>query len=308
MQAVKPQMQDKSLIDSIISSAETVLIGKQHAIKLSIACILANGHLLINDLPGVGKTTLANTLAKLFGFEFKRIQFTSDLLPADITGVSVYEQDKQAFQFHEGPLFAQMVLADEINRASAKTQSALLEAMEEHQVTVENQTYSLPSPYFVIATQNPLEQAGTFPLPESQLDRFMLCIEIGYPDAEAEKRLLLDGDPRDNLSSLETIVTSSEFKELQTAASKVHVSDALIKYLQEIVAFTRNSPLFATGYSPRAAMAIVRAAKAWALLEGNRQVLPEDIQKIIPATVHHLRTKEQHSNIADTLLKQVAIP
>ena len=295
-------------LDALIATAETVLIGKRHALKLAVTCLLANGHLLINDLPGVGKTTLAHLLARLFGFEFSRIQFTSDLLPADITGVTVYRQQDADFAFHRGPIFAQMVLADEINRASPKTQSALLEAMEERQVSVENQTHALPQPFFVVATQNPAEQVGTYPLPESQLDRFMLSIELGYPDAAAEKTLLLNGDPRRRLAQLPRCVTAPAFAKWQAAVEAVHTSDALIAYLQLITAFTRTAAAFAVGYSPRAALALLRAAKAWALLAGRAQALPEDIQAILPSTMHHLRLREPTTNIADLIINSVAIP
>ncbi|MEM7195247.1 MAG: AAA family ATPase [Pseudomonadota bacterium] len=295
-------------IANIIKQAESILLGKQTAVRQAVICLMANGHLLINDLPGVGKTTLANLLANLFGFEYQRIQFTSDLLPADITGVSTFDARTGAFTFHKGPIFSQLVLADEINRASPKTQSALLEAMEERQVSIETQTRSLPEPFFVIATQNPAEQVGTFPLPESQLDRFMFSIRIGYPDAEAEKQLLKNRDPRSRLNQITPQIELDEFLRIQSQITDVFASDALLEYLQHIISFTRTSGSFVTGYSPRAGMAVLRAARATAFLDQRKEVLPEDIQFVLPATVHHLRSRERNDHIAEEILNSVPIP
>src|SRR6478672_4054175 len=250
--------------EAVISAAGQVILGKDRQIRLAVACILARGHLLIEDVPGVGKTTLSHTLARLLGLDYQRIQFTSDLLPADIIGVSIFDRDSASFRFHPGPIFAQIILADEINRASPKAQSALLEAMEEHQVTAEGETRKLPEPFFVIATQNPSEQVGTFPLPESQLDRFTMRIELGYPDRDAERALLTGIDRRDLLATLEPCMTPAELMELQASVQKVHVSPALLDYVQAIVEHTRRSPDYVAGLSPRAALALVHSARAWA--------------------------------------------
>ncbi|MHB9118523.1 MAG: AAA family ATPase [Burkholderiales bacterium] len=275
------------ITDRLTAYVSQVVLGKERQIRLSLACLLARGHLLIEDLPGVGKTTLAHVLARAFGLDFQRIQFTSDLLPADILGISVYDRDSAAFQFHPGPIFAQLVLADEINRATPKTQSALLEAMEEHQVTAEGETRRLPEPFFVIATQNPAYQIGTFPLPESQLDRFLMRIELGYPDRQAERALLQGQDRRELIARLEPCVEPSSLIELQQAARQVHAADALLDYLQAIVDFTRQSPRFRSGISPRAALALLHSAQAWALMEGRSAVLPEDIQAVLPVVLGH---------------------
>ncbi len=273
-----------------------------------MATIFANGHLLLNDLPGVGKTTLANLLAKLFGLDFQRIQFTSDLLPADITGVSIFNQQTREFEFHSGPIFGQMILADEINRATPKTQSALLEAMEERQVSVERKTYILPKPFFVIATQNPNEQAGTFPLPESQLDRFMTSMDIGYPDHSSERLMLQNENPREKLGEIKPVVDISTLHEIQQAVANMHCSDALLDYLQAIIHFTRNSDQFTSGYSPRAAMALLALARSWSFIAGRKSVIPEDLQAVLPATVHHLRAVAGKINALEDILKRVAIP
>ncbi len=274
-------------LERVIEAAGNILLGKEQVIRLSIACLLARGHLLIEDLPGVGKTTLAHTLARLLGLHYQRIQFTSDLLPADILGVSVYDRDKQVFRFHQGPVFAQLVLADEINRATPKAQSALLEAMEEGQVTSDGETRQLPEPFFVIATQNPSHQVGTFPLPESQLDRFLMRVQIGYPDRKAERELLTGDDRRGIIKQHPPILQPQELGLIQQQVSAVFVADALIDYCQDIIAYTRNSPDYRHGLSPRAGLALLQSAKAWALLEGRRAVLPEDLQAILPATVGH---------------------
>ena len=271
----------------IQDAAARVLLGKNDVVRLALACLLARGHLLIEDVPGVGKTTLAHTLARLLGLSFQRIQFTSDLLPADIIGVSVYDRDSARFHFQPGPVFAQMVLADEVNRASPKTQSALLEAMEEGQVTQDGESRALPSPFFVVATQNPQRQVGTFPLPESQLDRFLMRIHVGYPDRGAERALLLGEDRRRLLAALDPVVDVASFQAAQAAADAVHAADAIVDYVQDIVAFTRSSADYAVGLSPRAGLALLRAARAWALLDAREHVLPEDVQAVLPAVASH---------------------
>jgi len=277
----------KSKLDQAIADAGKIILGKEQQLRLSLACLLARGHLLIEDLPGVGKTTLAHVLAKILGLQFQRIQFTSDLLPADILGASVYSHATGEFTFHPGPMFAQLVLADEVNRTTPKTQSALLEAMEEHQITIEGKTYPLPTPFFVIATQNPRFQVGTFPLPESQLDRFLLRLEMGFPDHEAEKALLKGEDRRDMLSGIEPALEPAEMVEIQRHVTNVHASDHLIEYVQAILTFTRDAPYFQNGLSPRAGLALLRAAQSWALMDGRDHVLPEDVQALLPHVIHH---------------------
>ena len=274
-------------MDGVIAAASRVILGKDHQLRLALACLLARGHLLIEDLPGVGKTTLAHMLAQLLGLNFQRIQFTSDMLPADILGVSIYDRDSSAFNFHPGPIFAQVVLADEINRATPKTQSALLEAMEERQVTAEGQTRPLPAPFFVIATQNPQYQIGTFPLPESQLDRFLMRIELGYPDRAAERELLAGADRREVLAGMAPCLSPAELLAHQESVRRVHVSDALIDYVQALVAHTRESADWQAGLSPRAALALLASARAWAWLADRDHVLPEDIQAILPGVAGH---------------------
>jgi MoxR-like ATPase len=273
--------------DAVVKAAGEVILGKERQIRLAMACILARGHLLIEDVPGVGKTTLSHALARLLGLDYQRIQFTSDLLPADIIGVAVFDRETSSFRFHPGPIFAQIILADEINRASPKAQSALLEAMEEHQVTAEGETRKLPEPFFVIATQNPMHQVGTFPLPESQLDRFLMRINLGYPDAKAERELLRGEERRDMIQHLQPAMTAPQLMELQKAVPTMQVSDALLDYVQALINHTRHAPRFTQGLSPRAGVAILRAAQAWAMMEGRRQVLPEDVQAILPAVVGH---------------------
>jgi len=274
-------------IDEVISRVATIILGKQHQLRLALACLLARGHLLIEDLPGVGKTTLAHALATTLGLHYQRIQFTSDLLPADILGVSIYNRDSGGFQFHPGPVFSNIVLADEINRATPKAQSALLEAMEERQVTVEGETRRLPQPFFVIATQNPLHQIGTFPLPESQLDRFLMRIELGYPDDQAERILLQGEDRRKLLDGIAPALSPERLLEVQSQVDTVHVSDALLDYLQALLGYSRRAPHYQNGLSPRAGLALLHSARAWAFLEGRDLVLPEDLQIVLPAVISH---------------------
>jgi MoxR-like ATPase len=273
----------KSLLDQL----NTVIVGKPAQTQDCVACLLAGGHLLIDDVPGVGKTTLAHALARTFGLQFSRVQFTSDLMPSDLSGVSIYERGKEAFVFHPGPIFAQVLLADEINRASPKTQSALLEAMEEKQVTIEGQTRALPQPFFVIATQNPLDQLGTYALPESQLDRFLMRISLGYPDRVAERALLAGQDRRDVVEHLPSLLTAGELHALQQQVLAVHAADPLLDYVQDLIAATRNAQWFVQGLSPRAGIAVLRAAKAQALLSGRNYVAPDDVQAILPQTIAH---------------------
>ena len=302
----------QSPLERLIEAAGRVILGKEKQVRLALACLIARGHLLIEDLPGVGKTTLAHVLGRALGLHFQRIQFTSDMLPADIIGVSVYERDSGAFKFHPGPIFAQVILADEVNRATPKTQSALLEAMEEHQVTAEGETRKLPAPFFVIATQNPAEQVGTFPLPESQLDRFTMRIELGYPDRDAERALLSGTDRRDLLATLDPCMTPAELTEAQAGVQRIHVAPALLDYVQALVAHTRRSPDYVAGLSPRAALALVHSARAWALLEGRDKVLPEDVQAILPGVAaHRLRPAHDSARRVDVgaqLLAAVPIP
>ncbi len=277
----------KDSLEQAIKTAGRVIVGKERECRLALTCLLAGGHLLIEDVPGVGKTTLAHTLAKTLGLSFSRIQFTNDLLPADILGVSVYHKDTHTFEFQPGPIFAELVLADEINRASAKTQSALLEAMAERQVTQDGATRPLPSPFFVIATQNPTEQAGTFVLPESQLDRFMMRVKLGYPTADAERALLKGGDRHGLLDAIEPCMGTDRLLQLQREASETHVSDALVNYVYALVSYTRTQLPCATPLSPRAGLALLSAAKAWATLDGRAHVLPEDVQAVLTNVVAH---------------------
>ena len=303
-----------TIIDHAVSQAGQIILGKERQIRLAFACLLARGHLLIEDMPGVGKTTLAHVLAQILGLGFQRVQFTSDLLPADVLGVSVYDRESAAFKFHPGPIFSQLVLADEVNRATPKTQSALLEAMEEHQVTVEGETRPLPEPFFVIATQNPTHQIGTFPLPESQLDRFLMRIDLGYPDAKSERDLLQGSDRRSLIAQLQPCMDSAQLAALQTSVRAIHVSAALLDYLQALLAFSRTSPLYDYGLSPRAGLALLHSAQAWALMEGRDYALPEDLQTVLTSVVgHRLRfahseTGGDNTSPAQRLLDAVAIP
>ena len=280
------QQKLKSLVDQL----NTVIVGKSAQTQDCVACLLAGGHLLIEDVPGVGKTTLAHALAKTFGLQFSRVQFTSDLMPSDLSGVSIYERGKEAFIFHPGPIFAQVLLADEINRASPKTQSALLEAMEEKQVTVEGETRPLPSPFFVIATQNPHDQVGTYALPESQLDRFLMRISLGYPDRAAERDLLTGQDRRDLVDALPSLLDAAELQALQHKVLAIHAAPPLLDYVQDLIAATRTGQWFLMGLSPRAGIAVLRAAKAQALLCGRDYVAPDDVQAVLPQTVAHRLT------------------
>ena len=274
-------------IQAAASQVGSLVVGKQPQIRLALACMLARGHLLIEDLPGVGKTTLASALSLTLGLQFRRVQFTNDLLPADIVGVSVFERDNNRFVFHQGPVFTQVLLADEINRASPKTQSALLEAMEERQVSVEGVARPLPDPFFVIPTQNPQDQIGTFPLPESQLDRFLMCIELGYPDPKSERAILEGQDRRDLLAQLKPAISPQELLQAQAMVRKIHVASPVMDYVQLLLTQSRRLPAFAEGLSPRAGLALIGAAKAWAMLDGRNHVLPDDVQAVITAVAGH---------------------
>jgi len=298
-------------IQNILDAINSIILGKSRVTKLALACLLAKGHLLIEDLPGIGKTTLAHALANILGLSFQRIQFTSDMLPADILGVSIFDRDKNQFSFHKGPIFNQLLLADEVNRATPRTQSALLEAMEERQVSMEGRTYELASPFFVIATQNPSNQIGTFPLPESQLDRFLMRLEIGYPDAEAERALLLGQNRQQMLQQLSAVISTEQLLEIQHAVKEVHISEAIIDYVQQLLTYTRESDLFHYGLSPRAGLGLICAAQAWAFIEQRKQLLPEDIQAVLPSIVTHrlqVRDNTLTTNIIDELLSNIAIP
>ena len=297
-----------------LAAIERIILGKPSQVRLCLACLLARGHLLIEDLPGVGKTTLAQALARTLGLSYQRVQFTSDLLPADVIGVSVYDRDSGRFEFHRGPVFAQLLLADEVNRATPKAQSALLEAMEERQVTVDGHTHPLPEPFFVVATQNPSYQLGTYPLPESQLDRFLMRIELGYPAPELERELLRGRDRRQLLADLAPLADAATLKALQAHVPGVHVAEPLLDYVQALVRHTRESGHFEAGLSPRAAIALLRASQAWALLHGRPGVVPEDVQAVARAVVGHrleLRTAVDGSHAPDLdrlLLEPVAVP
>ncbi|MCX7814390.1 MAG: AAA family ATPase [Tepidimonas ignava] len=278
------------LIDALLQQLTTVVLGKDEAVRQALTCLLADGHLLIEDVPGVGKTTLAQALARTLGLRLARVQFTADLLPSDVVGASVWDRERRSFVFHPGPVFADVLLADEINRASPRTQSALLEAMEERQVTVDGVTHPLPQPFFVIATQNPLEQVGTQPLPESQLDRFLMRLSLGYPDAAAERALLRGQDRRELLSTLPALTDAAGLRALQHAAAAVGVADALLDTLQALLHATRSGGRFAQGLSPRAGLALLRAARAYALLQGRAYVAPDDLYAVVvPVAAHRLR-------------------
>jgi MoxR-like ATPase len=296
----------------VLSALNRIVLGKPQQNKLALACLLARGHLLLEDVPGVGKTTLALALARVLGLKFQRVQFTSDLLPADILGTSIYDQHGSGFRFHPGPIFSQLVLADEVNRASPKTQSALLEAMEERQVTIEGETRKLDEPFFVIATQNPAHQIGTFPLPESQLDRFLMRISLGYPPHEAERALLIERERRDLLKEMPPALQLSELNALQNQVQDIRTSPALIDYLLALIQHTRKHPALRMGLSPRAGLALRRAAQAWALIEGRPGVIPEDVQAVFGSVVNHrlitASEREGGAPTAEEILARVAIP
>ncbi len=280
-------MNAQHTLNAILNQLNTVIVGKKAQVQDCVACLLAGGHLLIEDVPGVGKTTLAHALARTFGLQFSRVQFTADLMPGDLSGVSIYDRVKEEFVFHPGPIFAQILLADEINRASPKTQSALLEAMEEKQVTIEGATRPLPSPFFVIATQNPHDQLGTYALPESQLDRFLMRISLGYPDRVSERSLLAGHDRRDMVDKLTSMVSTTDLLVLQSQVQQVHVAESLMDYVQDLLTATRSGKWFLQGLSPRAGIALVRVAKAQAILSGRDYVAPDDVQAILPQTIAH---------------------
>lgn len=299
-------------LQAVVSQVEQFILGKPHQIRLVLACLLARGHVLIEDLPGVGKTTLAQVLARSLGLQFQRIQFTSDMLPGDILGVSVYQRDSGKFEFHPGPLFTQMLLADEVNRTTPKTQSALLEAMEEQQVTSEGVTRMLPTPFFVIATQNPASQIGTYPLPESQLDRFLMRIRLGYPDSQAERQLLSGVERRELMSAIKPQIELAELLALQQQVKEVIVAPPLLDYVQAILRHSRESGRYVHGLSPRAGIALLTAARAWALLDGRNAVVPEDIQTVLMGVASHRlqAIHEQHSGNSDRLVMELirAVP
>ena len=304
----------RAALDAARRSLNKIILGKDAEISLALACLLARGHLLIEDLPGLGKTILAQSLARVLGLSFQRIQFTSDLLPADIVGVSIFRQESGEFEFQPGPVFAQLVLADEVNRATPKAQSALLEAMEEKQVSVDGRTHALPSPYFVVATQNPSDQIGTFPLPESQLDRFLMRVELGYPNEENERALLTGADRREMLPSVEPALNPEALESLQAAAAKVHMSEPLVDYVQALVRFTRESPDIEIGLSPRGSLALVAAARAHAYIEAHSGVFPDDVQAVFASVAGH-RLKPASNSVYRTpaemarhVLDSVVIP
>ncbi len=288
----------------LLKTANTIISGKEQQIKLAISCLLAKGHLLIEDFPGMGKTTLAHLMARLFGLEFSRIQFTSDMLPADIIGISIFDKNNTCFKFLRGPVFSQLILADEINRATAKTQSALLEAMEEQQTTVDGETHKLPQPFFVIATQNPQTQAGTFPLPESQLDRFLMRIALGYPDRQTERGILAGVDRREMLTHVKPVYSTEQLIKMQQEVLQIHISEPLLNYVQDILQFSRHSQHFLTGLSPRAGIALLHAAKAWAYIHNREMVIPDDIKMILPSIVlHRLISRDDQLNSEQQMMQ-----
>lgn len=308
----------QKLLDRAANEIGTVLFGKERQVRLALCCLISRGHLLLEDLPGMGKTTLSHALAKVLGLQYRRVQFTSDLLPGDILGVSIFDRQTNQFKFLPGPVFTQVLLADEINRSTPKTQSALLEAMAEQQVTIDGETRALPQPFFVIATQNPLTQAGTFALPESQLDRFLMRLSLGYPDPTAERRLLSGEDALKQLQELQQCMTHEQLQKLQSAVDGVHASEQLLDYVQRLIAYTRTEPGFEFGLSPRGALALLRAAKAWALMSGRGHVVPEDVQTVLAPVVEHrlhaaidyTRTMGNHAGddaLIDQLLRKVAV-
>lgn len=278
----------QEIIDAAVKEVSGILLGKEPQIRLALCCLFARGHLLIEDLPGMGKTTLSHALAEVLGLSWKRVQFTSDLMPADILGVSVFDANEASFSFHPGPIFTQLLLADEINRATPRTQSALLEAMAEGQVTTEGETRPLPQPFFVIATQNPIHQSGTYPLPESQLDRFLMRLELGYPHPKAEREMFLRRhSAAQEIKTPMQCINADQLEEIRAAVSRVHASDNLLDYLQRLVAYTRQSPEFEVGLSPRGALALLDCAKTWAVMNSRSHVVPEDVQMVLPAVASH---------------------
>jgi MoxR-like ATPase len=304
---------DAASLARALETLETVILGKPAQIRLCLACLLARGHLLIEDVPGVGKTTLAHALAHVLGLAWQRVQFTSDLLPADIIGVSIFDRASQRFNFRQGPIFTQLLLADEVNRASPRTQSALLEAMEERQVSADGTTYALPDPFFVVATQNPHEQLGTYALPESQLDRFLMRVTLGYPDAAHERALLRGGERRELLAAIPPALSAPAVQRVQRAVRAVHIADALLDYTQTLIAQTREREDLKLGLSPRAGQGLIRAAQAWALLEGRAAVLPEDVQAVLPAVVaHRLERRDpagtDAADLAREMIRAVPVP
>jgi len=312
MNAAAAFNEDAAPLARALEALQTVILGKPEQIRLCLACLLARGHLLIEDVPGVGKTTLAHALAHLLGLAWQRVQFTSDLLPADIIGVSIFDRASQRFIFRQGPIFTQLLLADEVNRASPRTQSALLEAMEERQVSADGTTYALPDPFFVVATQNPHEQLGTFALPESQLDRFLMRVTLGYPDAAHERALLRGGERRELLPTMPPALNPATVLRVQRAVRGVHVADALLDYAQNLIARTRAQPELKLGLSPRAGQGLIRAAQAWAYLAARPAVLPEDLQAVLPAVIAHRLERRDPSagggDLARELIRSVPLP
>ena len=314
MNALPAVENDAAALQNALQTLETIILGKPTQVRLCLACLLARGHLLIEDVPGVGKTTLAHALAHVLGLAWHRVQFTSDLLPADIIGVSIFDRATQQFHFRQGPIFTQLLLADEVNRASPRTQSALLEAMEERQVSADLTTYPLPEPFFVVATQNPHEQLGTFALPESQLDRFLMRVTLGYPDVAHERELLRSGERRDLLPRIVPALNPAAVVRLQAEVRKVHISDALLDYAQELIARTRDRADLKLGLSPRGGQGLIRAAQAWTYLANRRAVLPEDVQAVVPSVVAHRLERREASGTADSLavaqelLRAVPVP
>ena len=305
---------DAAALARVLATLETVILGKPAQIRLCLACLLARGHLLIEDVPGVGKTTLAHALAHVLGLSWQRVQFTSDLLPADIIGVSVFDRASQQFHFRRGPIFTQLLLADEVNRASPRTQSALLEAMEERQVSADGTTYPLPEPFFVVATQNPHEQLGTFGLPESQLDRFLMRVVLGYPDGAHERELLRGGDRRELLPGIEPVLEPAGVLALQRAVRALYVAEALLDYAQALIARTRAAADLKLGLSPRAGQGLIRAAQAWSFLAARHAVLPEDLQAVLPSVVAHRLERRDPAessagaDVAAEIIRTVPVP
>ncbi|WP_444998234.1 AAA family ATPase [Aliikangiella sp. IMCC44359] len=300
-------------LNQVVNQLNEIILGKEHQIKLALVCLLAKGHLLIEDLPGMGKTTLAHALAQVLGLDFQRIQFTSDLLPADITGSAIYQRSEETFKFHQGPIFTQVILADEVNRATPKSQSALLEAMEEYQVTSEGVSRALPEPFFVIATQNPFHQIGTYPLPESQLDRFLIRVSLGYPEPEVERLLFKGQETRNQIADLQPVLNAQKLIDFQQSVADINTSETLLDYLQALVAATRNSSSWSHGISPRGGLALLKAAKAWAFLDGRDFVLPEDVQAVWSPVVGHRLMTQNVNDVAtespvEALLRSTAIP